>query len=108
MIITNTKTDQFGLRIGELEQIIDIIASNDKVLKAVIYGSRAKGNFKPWSDIDLFIDGENLDLSDTYLLDDKFYDLDIPQKVDISLKKYINNSALLDHIERVGKIIYQK
>ena len=108
MIITSTTTDQFGLRIGELDQIIKIIANNAKIKTAKIYGSRAKGNFKPWSDIDLVIDGDELDLSDKFSLDNSFYELDIPQKVDLLLLKHLDNPDLLSHIERVGKLIYQK
>ena len=66
------------------------------------------GNFKPASDIDLKIKGENIDLS---LLTEIEFDLDdlmLNYKFDISLYNRITNPDFLDHIKRVGKKIYNR
>ena len=66
------------------------------------------GNFKPASDIDLKIKGENIDLS---LLTEIEFDLDdlmLPYKFDISLYNRITNPDFLDHIKRVGKKIFDR
>ncbi len=44
---------KFGLSTTVIEKIQDVLARHPTVVRAVIYGSRAKGNHKPGSDIDL-------------------------------------------------------
>ncbi|MFN9945187.1 MAG: nucleotidyltransferase domain-containing protein, partial [bacterium] len=43
------------------KKIQQVLAGFPEVEKAVLYGSRAKGNYKPGSDIDLTLFGEELD-----------------------------------------------
>ena len=66
------------------------------------------GNFKPASDIDLTLKGENIDLS---LLTEIEFDLDdlmLPYKFDISIYNSITNPDFLDHINRMGKEFYNR
>ena len=51
-----------GLSETTLEAICATLARFLQVEKGVLYGSRAKGNFKPGSDIDLTLRGEGLTL----------------------------------------------
>jgi predicted nucleotidyltransferase len=46
---------QFGLKQEDIDKINDVFASYEGIDSVVIYGSRAKGNFKVGSDIDLTI-----------------------------------------------------
>lgn len=97
-----------GLNNEVVEAINGIFAKHGAIEKVLIYGSRAKGNFKPSSDIDLSIIGENLD---TELLQSIEFDLDdllLPYKFDISIYEKINNPAFLEHINRNGIIFYTK
>lgn len=50
----------FGLEPETLSQIVDVLRNQASVETAIIYGSRAKGNYRRGSDIDLFLDGEQL------------------------------------------------
>ncbi len=52
----------FGLRELDLEYIVSVIRGFDEIEKASIFGSRAKGNYKPGSDIDIAVYGENINL----------------------------------------------
>lgn len=65
----------FGLPPGTIEAIRKILATEGALRKAVIFGSRAKGNYRPGSDIDLALFGDGLDLDAlgriTALLDEK-------------------------------------
>jgi predicted nucleotidyltransferase len=47
---------QFGLKQEDIDKINDVFASYEGIDSVVIYGSRAKGNFKVGSDIDQFDD----------------------------------------------------
>jgi predicted nucleotidyltransferase len=68
----------------------------------LLYGSRAMGNFKRGSDIDLVI--MNLTFSTDQLLkiESELDDLLIPYKIDLCLFHHIENPELRAHIERVG------
>ena len=75
----------------------------DKNIKSVwLYGSRALGTQKPASDIDLCIEAASLELNDLHKLEVKVEALGFPWKVDLSLKRFIDNPALIQHIENVG------
>ncbi|MGE5353661.1 MAG: nucleotidyltransferase domain-containing protein [Syntrophothermus sp.] len=51
---------KFGLDENIIEQIKSVFASFPEIEGAVLYGSRAKGNFKNGSDIDITLMGENI------------------------------------------------
>ena len=98
----------FGLTDNDVQTINNIFRKFDTIDKVVIYGSRAKGNFKPGSDIDLIMEGNNLNLTLLNKVSSMLYDLPIPYIVDLSIKNTIEKKELLEHIDRVGKVFYQK
>lgn len=90
-------------------QIQAVFSGFPAIEQAVLYGSRAKGNYRPGSDIDLTLkthgDGTlHLLTGIMNALDD----LDLPYLFDISLLAHINNDNLIKHIERVGIEFYNK
>ncbi|MDH4466693.1 MAG: nucleotidyltransferase domain-containing protein [Bacteriovoracaceae bacterium] len=99
---------KFGLTQKTLNELNRIFSKQVKIEKVVIYGSRAKGNFKKGSDIDLTVHGNELSIDDLLKLENDLEDLDLPYKIDLSLYHQIENSDLRDHIERIGSLIYQK
>lgn len=99
---------KYGLRENVFEDIINIFAKHSKIEKVLLYGSRAKGNYKRGSDIDLTLVGENINMQDInriYLELDELY---LPYSFDLSVFGRIENEDLVDHINRVGIIIYEK
>ncbi len=98
----------FGLEPETLSKIIEVLKKYPPIEKAIIYGSRAKGNYRPGSDIDLNLEGDQLDDATLLQIEDDLDDLMLPYKIDISIKKMITNPELLNHISRVGKIIVQR
>ena len=99
---------EFGLSDKTLTTIRRILAAFTEVEKAVIYGSRAKGNYKPGSDIDLTLFGDALDLR---ILGEIAAELDespIPYQVDLSIFGRLDHAGLRDHIERVGVLFYER
>ena len=97
-----------GLSAGTLEQICATLARFPQVEKAVLYGSRAKGNFKPGSDIDLTLRGDGLTLSLLGDIDMALDDLLLPFEIDLSIYEQLGHAELVAHIDRVGRVIYQK
>lgn len=99
----------FGLIKSDLEYIIKTLKLFPEIQRAVIFGSRAKGNYKPGSDIDIAIYGEKINfdiLSKLHsLLEDES---PMPYQFDIVDYTHLDHDELKRHIERVGRIIYQE
>lgn len=91
-----------GIPVSTLFQIKENIFSFPSVEDAVIYGSRALGNWKKFSDIDISLIGENVSHNDLITIMFKLEDLDIPYIVDLNRFASLTNPALIDHITRVG------
>lgn len=98
----------YGLKPDTIKCITSVFEKEPAVEKVILYGSRAKGNYRQGSDIDLTLEGENLDLTILQRMENDIDDLMLPYKLDLSLLKHIRNTELLDHIEQVGKVFYVK
>ncbi|MCK9293554.1 MAG: nucleotidyltransferase domain-containing protein [Desulfobulbaceae bacterium] len=97
----------YGLKDETVEGIKGVFAKYPEVDEAILYGSRAKGNFRLGSDIDLTLKGEWLNLQLLNKISLAIDDLLLPYHVDLSIYHQIDNPDLIAHIERVGKIFYQ-
>ena len=92
----------YGLTLQTIEAIQQCLGSNDKISEAILYGSRAKGNYKNGSDIDMTLKGEHLTLADVFALEEHLDNLLLPYTFDLSIFRHIDNPDLLEHIQRVG------
>jgi predicted nucleotidyltransferase len=99
---------EFGLSVRETEIIKSILQKYPQIERAVIFGSRAMNTFKPGSDVDIALWGKNIDGTLLNILDNEFEESMLPYFVDLLDFKNIKNQALKQHIQRVGKIFYQK
>ena len=97
-----------GLNDTDIHKIQEVFASHPEVEKAILYGSRAKGNYKPASDIDLTLLGTGLNLTIQQKIENELDDLLLPYKIDLSIYYQISNKDLTEHIDRVGKVFYTK
>lgn len=100
-------TARFGLSGQDIQQYQSIFADFQEVEQVIIYGSRAKGNFRAASDIDLTLIG-NISWERFTALETCLDDLMLPYQIDLSIYNQIDNPDLLDHIERVGQVFYHK
>ncbi len=96
-----------GLSAKETKLLQSALASIPEIEEAVVYGSRARGDNKPYSDIDLTLKGKALTNYHLALLEDKIDYLYLPYFFDISLLSSIKNEALVKNIEREGRILYK-
>lgn len=97
---------EFGLPDGTCSTVRQILASYPQIEKAVLYGSRAKGNYKAGSDIDLTLFGTALNHTLLMSISTALEESDIPYTVDLSLFDQIETPTLREHIERVGQVFY--
>jgi len=99
---------QFGLKQDTINQINQIFSTYPEISKAILYGSRAKGNYKPGSDIDLTLIGDNINHHQLLEILNKIDDLLLPYFFDLSIFNSLNNPNLIEHIERVGITFYKR
>jgi predicted nucleotidyltransferase len=90
------------------EEIRAVFRRHPQVQRATLFGSRAKGNFREGSDIDLALEGDALEGRHLATMLGELEETPIPQKVDLLLKKTLRHQELLDHIERVGLVFYRQ
>jgi uncharacterized protein len=95
-----------GLRDQDIQTIIHVLHEYPQVEKAKIYGSRAMGNYKPGSDIDLALFG---DISISTLSQIQ-YSLEeesaLPYHFDLTVYNHTDNQNLKKHIDQEGLTIY--
>lgn len=96
----------YGLSQQTVESLSEIFRTYPEIHDVILYGSRAKGTFNDGSDIDICLKGENLDTSVLHKISNDIDNLLLPWLFDISIYETINNTDLLNHINRVGKTIY--
>lgn len=99
---------RFGLPSPAVEKICGVFARYPLVEKAILYGSRAKGNYKNGSDIDLTLHGEGLSFRDLLALMNELDDLLLPYTIDLSIFDMIEHAPLREHIERAGQEFYRR
>ena len=99
---------QFGLKQDTINQINQVFSAYPEISKAIIYGSRAKGNYKPGSDIDLTLVADNINYHQLLEILNKIDDLLLPYFFDLSIFNSLNNPNLIEHIERVGITFYKR
>ncbi len=98
---------EFGFKTGDFELITNVIAQFDTVQKAALFGSRAKGNYKQGSDVDIaiWLEGEDITPHINGLLNDETI---LPYTFDVLNYQTIINKDLTEHIDRVGIVFYKR
>ncbi|MFK5927177.1 MAG: nucleotidyltransferase domain-containing protein [Desulfuromusa sp.] len=95
-----------GLNPEVLERMKAVFSKYPQISEVVLYGSRAKGNYHPGSDIDLTLKGDQLNLRILNKISNELDDLLLPYTIDLSIYSQIENQDLLDHIDRIGQVFY--
>ena len=98
----------FGLQQRDIDHLQGAFRQFPEIDQVVIFGSRAKGNSKSGSDIDLALKGADVTEETLLRLRAALEDLPLPYFFDVLDYAVIVNQNIRDHIDRVGKILYQK
>jgi uncharacterized protein len=96
---------EFGLSEATVSFIRSVLQKFAEIQKAVIYGSRAKGNYREGSDIDLTLFG-SIDAKTVADVLDALDESLLPYTFDISVYNTLKNNTLREHIDRVGEVFY--
>ncbi|GAB4447461.1 MAG: nucleotidyltransferase domain-containing protein [Anaerolineales bacterium] len=100
---------KYGLPQSTVQKICAVLSRYPQVETAILYGSRAKGNYKNGSDIDLTLrGGADLTLNVLYKIMTEIDDLLLPYTIDLSIFNDIGDPDVIEHIQRVGVTFYDK
>jgi len=99
---------KYGLPQHTVEQICAVLSQYPAVERALLYGSRAKGNYKPGSDIDLTLIGPNVTLGLCSSIAEALDDLLLPYSIDLSVLAELKHPELEAHIQRVGVGFFER
>ncbi|NLL30811.1 MAG: nucleotidyltransferase domain-containing protein [Clostridiales bacterium] len=99
----------YGLLDKDIDYIVNAFNKFSQIEKVIIFGSRAMGNYKKGSDIDLAVVGKGITNNTLYDLNDYLNEVcPLPYFFDILNYNDISNENLKKHIDDVGKIIYER
>lgn len=96
----------YGIKQETWKRVIGILRSKPAVEEIILFGSRAKGNFKNGSDIDLCVKGSSLTDRDIKSLFNELDELNLPWEIDLLRYETISDPAVIDHIDRVGICLF--
>jgi len=96
-----------GLSDLQIEKIRAIFSKYSELENVILFGSRAKGDYKNNSDIDIALKG-NVSFTIRNKIFNDIEELYLPFYTDVIIYSQIDNQDLIHHIERVGVSIYDK
>lgn len=99
---------EIGLEKNIINEMGKIFFEMHDVSEVVIFGSRAKRINHEGSDIDLVVKGKDVNLDTILNLMRKIDSLGLLYKIDIQNYNSIINPDLINHIDRVGKILWRR
>jgi predicted nucleotidyltransferase len=99
---------KLGLAQTTLDKLNSVFERHGEIDAVLIYGSRAKCNYRSGSDIDLTIKGHVLEFAKLMQIKDQVDNLFLPYTVDLSQYSQLTNAELIAHIDRVGVVIYDR
>lgn len=98
----------FGLSEKTINKINSVFEKHLEIDEVIIYGSRAKGNFREGSDIDITLKGKMISYTILSKINQEIDHLNTPYLFDISVFETLESKDFIDHINRVGKTFYRK
>ena len=93
---------------AELQLLCSLFARHKEIEQVILYGSRARGTHKPFSDVDITLLGIGLTRSHLSRLMADIDESSLPYFFDISLFAKLTNPDLIEQIERTGVVLYQR
>ena len=93
------------LKPAELDMVRSIFRRYPEVTSATLFGSRAKGTHSDRSDVDLVVTGE-VEPIRAEAIASELDELPLPYRFEVQPLAHIHYPPLLEHIKRVGILIY--
>ncbi len=101
--------ERYGLPEETIAMFAAVFTRHPEVERVILYGSRAKGNYRSGSDIDLALQGgDGMTERVLYSIVRELDDLPVPYSFDVAIHSMIANEALFEHIRRRGTVVYER
>lgn len=98
-----------GLKTYEMKKIVSVLEGFPEVEEVIVFGSRALGNYRRSSDVDIALKGRLMNAEVTNRVSRALNDLpDLPFHIDVVCYSDLENPVLIEHIGRVGQVVYKK
>lgn len=105
--MNNTILQKTGLNERTLGLMQSVFQADQEIEEVLLFGSRAKGNYRPGSDIDLALIGPE-SLRHEVSVAGQLDELPLLYTFDVLSYNCIKHQPLRDHIDRVGISIYRR
>ncbi len=102
-----TRAEEYGLNQDIVSSLRTILERKREVMEAIIFGSRAKGNYRLGSDIDLAVKGKKVNFETIIAIKNEAEKLGLLYKIDIVDLAEISDHEVKEHIHRVGKVFWK-
>lgn len=99
---------KYGLVDKYFDKLISVFSRHPEVESVVLYGSRAKGNYKPFSDIGITLKGATLTRQLLGKIFTEIDDLLLPYFLDISIYDNLTDKQFIKAIDETGVEIYRR
>lgn len=98
-----------GLLERDINYIIKAVEVVKNIQKVIIFGSRAMGNYKKGSDVDLALVGEGITTHELHQVFDALNEVyPLPYFFDMIKYEDIKNDALKAHIDSKGIVLWER
>ncbi len=101
----NAPENSFGLSQTILKQLTAALLQYPDIKNVIIYGSRARGDFRNESDIDIAIDAPTMTSQQFANLWNKLQDLPLVYQLDVLHLQSLKNELLKKKIKEEGKAL---
>jgi predicted nucleotidyltransferase len=97
---------RYGIRESHWQRMQGIFRHHPNIERVILYGSRAKGTNRPYSDVDITLVGSSLTFDELSKIEREIDDLLLPFFFDISIYNLLSNEKFIASIDRTGIPIY--
>lgn len=96
----------FGLDDTVIKSLCDVFCQHANIRQVLVFGSRAKGNYRPGSDIDLALVGDDITFNQRNTILGQILDTGILYGIDLVDYNKKKDTNIGEHIARVGIPLY--
>ncbi|UFU00233.1 nucleotidyltransferase domain-containing protein [Radiobacillus kanasensis] len=106
--MSSTSKQKYGIPERFLNEFIHYCSNNANIEKVLLFGSRARGDFRFNSDIDLAFYTTNINHSEQNIMEYMVREISTHLKVDIVFMDRLSKEELIKKIKRDGVTLYEQ
>ncbi|WP_318616841.1 nucleotidyltransferase domain-containing protein [Sporosarcina sp. YIM B06819] len=100
--------DEAGITQRFMTELLMLCKKNESIESIMLFGSRARGDYRNTSDIDLALFTNHLSHSEQNLIEADLQNLPTPLKIDVLFMNRLAKEKLLVNIRNEGVVLYEK